>query len=150
MKRFRRKGRFIRGRRKIVWRHSAFDFGALLDQYKDDPAKTRILQILLYVRSGQSHKQVSMALKVDPKEIRKILSGYRERFGLASLLNLDVRVPANFDPTITKWVGESRKNLARVLSAEGKAMEELAEEINVEDYALQAWALRHCIEGGNP
>lgn len=64
-------------------------------------------------------------------------------------MNLDVKVPPNFDPRITKWVGESRKNLDRILCAEGKSLEDLAEEIGVEEYAIQVWALRHRIEGAN-
>ncbi len=137
----------VRGRKskskKTKWRHDAWTFAALHDRY----AKTEhamMLKALAYLQCGLTPKQVSHSLGLKVPLITNWAKRYAKD-GLAVMLGVDSIVPHMFAKRIDAYVRNNPNSLRKILCLSGESLIEMAEEIQVEDYALERWALLRLI-----
>lgn len=144
-----KKGKFIRGSgAKAKWKHDTWTLATLYERYQLDPVRGPIVRSLQYLRSNMSVGQVVMALKYKKQDIQNWVKRYNKD-GLAVMLGVDVVVPANFANSIERYLLANPTSLRKVLSVRNDSLLQLADEIGVEDYALDRWALRRLVDGGD-
>lgn len=143
------RGKFIRGSgAKAVWRHDAWTLAALHDRFAADPDKGPMLRALQYLRADMSVGQVVISLGVAKKDVQTWVRQYNKE-GLPVLLGTDAVIPPHFAKAIDRYLAEQPRRLRAVLSARGDRLVAMADEIGVEDYALDRWVVRRLAEGGN-
>jgi len=63
------------------------------------------------------------------------------------MLGIDFVIPHMFAKRIEVFIGKNSNLLRRVLSVRGEQLVEMAETIQVEDYALDRWVLKRLTGG---